>query len=227
MQKYHGCRIKLKTEFEKKGWLVEENMNSNIELRAKTPSRTVINVYKNGTVQTQGKENEQDKIYLNEILNIDSMTKEYTDENNNKVFIVHGHDHVSREELENILYRWNLKPVVSMKEVAGGNSILENLFDHIQQCAFGIVLLTPDDSAYSKQEGEGYTQDRARQNVILEMGMILGLMGKSKVMILRKTNTEVPSDMHGIIYTPYKDNVTEAKDKLRQELKHAGLIIED
>ena len=39
--------------------------------------------------------------------------------------------------------------------------------------SFRIVLLTPDDVGYSKSDGDAQAKPRARQNVILEMGMLL------------------------------------------------------
>ena len=62
---------------------------------------------------------------------------------------------------------------------------------------FGIVLLTPDDMGNAQKDGELHRQPRARQNVVLEMGMVLAALGRSNVAILRKGHLETPSDAQG------------------------------
>jgi predicted nucleotide-binding protein len=66
---------------------------------------------------------------------------------------------------------------------------------------------------------------RARQNVILEFGYFMGLLGREKVCCLYKADVELPSDMHGIVYLLFKDSVDEAKDMIIKELKAAGYTI--
>ena len=59
--------------------------------------------------------------------------------------------------------------------------------------AFAIILLTPDDVGYRKDNPDE-AQPRARQNVVLEMGMLLGGLTRKNVAILRKGHMEDPSD---------------------------------
>lgn len=91
---------------------------------------------------------------------------------------------------------------------------------------FGIVLLTPDDMGYAKTDSVTAAQPRARQNVILEMGMLISALSRGKVAILIKQNVETPSDAHGIIYIPFKNNVKETVPKLATQLKAAGYIFD-
>lgn len=63
---------------------------------------------------------------------------------------------------------------------------------------------------------------RARQNVVLEFGYFIGLLGRDKVCCLLKGDVERPSDMHGIVYISFKDSVEEARDMIIKELKEAG-----
>ena len=67
--------------------------------------------------------------------------------------------------------------------------------------------MTPDDRGYAKRDGETEIRDRARQNVILEMGMLLSSLTRGKVTILVKGHVELPSDAAGIIYIPFNDHV--------------------
>ena len=87
---------------------------------------------------------------------------------------------------------------------------------------FGIVLLTPDDMGYAKADGEGKVEPRARQNVVLEMGMLISALGRPNVAILKKGHIEIPSDAHGIIYISFNDHIREAVPRLVDRLRAAG-----
>jgi predicted nucleotide-binding protein len=90
------------------------------------------------------------------------------------------------------------------------------------QSAFGIVLLTPDDLAYLKGEKPEDAKPRARQNVIMEMGMLLASLTRKRCAILQKGFIEIPSNMGGVIVIPFNDHVKEAVPKLVQRLQEAG-----
>lgn len=215
---------KLNEQFKSYGWDTVIKKSSNISLCATTKNRTVINCYTNGTISTQGKNNQEDLDKLKTILNNDFATE---DDKNKKVFIVHGHDENSLNELQVILYKFGLNPVVNKERASQGKTLIESLIDDMRECVFGIVLLTPDDYGYSKKQGEDGKQPRARQNVLLEMGMLIGLLGRNKIAVLRKGEIENPTDISGVIYKSYNTNVKEIEDLLRKEFKTAGLNINE
>lgn len=95
------------------------------------------------------------------------------------------------------------------------------------QANFGIVLATPDDVGYAKDH-EDDKKFRARQNVVLELGMLLAKIGRSKVAILlsQADKMEKPSDIDGLIYIPFSNNVEEGKVSLAKELKRNGYTID-
>ncbi len=148
---------------------------------------------------------------------------------NKKVFLVHGHDSVSREQLELVLHKLGLDPFVLANTGGAGLTIIEALEKEIgpkdTQARFGIVLMTPDDTGYSKIDGETAAQPRARQNVVLEMGMLISALGRGNVAILKKGHLEVPSDANGILYIPYNDHVKETVPKLSDRLSKAGFVL--
>jgi len=142
-----------------------------------------------------------------------------------RVFIVHGHDKVARDQLELLLYKLDLKPYVLQDNDGETSTIIEALEKQIYEgSSFGIVLMTPDDFGYSKKNGEDSIEPRARQNVILEMGMVMAALGRKNMAILKKGNLEVPSDCDGIIRLEFNDDVADVKDQLEKRLKSAGLI---
>jgi len=148
---------------------------------------------------------------------------------NKKVFLVHGHDTTAREQLELVLHKLGLNPFVLANTGGGGLTIIEALEAEIgansNQARFGIVLMTPDDMGYSKEDGANSIQARARQNVVLEMGMLISAVGRGNVAILKKGYVEVPSDAQGILYIPFNDHVKETVPKLVDRLRAAGFVL--
>lgn len=143
-----------------------------------------------------------------------------------KVFVVYGHDESAREQLELILHRLGLEPFVLGNTSGSGLTIIESLEDEIATQAegnrFGIVLLTPDDMGFNREEDSSNAEPRARQNVVMEMGMLIAAFGRRRVAILKKGHVVVPSDASGIIYLPFNNHVRETAPKLCQRLGEAG-----
>ena len=147
-----------------------------------------------------------------------------------KVFVVHGHDQTSREQLELVLHKLGLDPFVLQNTGGAGLTIIEALEKEIgpnaAEVKFGIVLLTPDDFGYSKTDGADKAQPRARQNVVLEMGMLLSSIGRKNVAILKKGHVDVPSDAQGILYLGFNDHVKEVVPRLVDRLTSAGFVLD-
>jgi len=140
------------------------------------------------------------------------------------VFIVYGHDVDSRNQLELILHRMRLEPIILGNLAAAGDTIIEKLERYLGEhgdVGFACVLLTPDDEGFKagKAEEKKY---RARQNVVLELGMVLARLGRRRVAILHKQSIELPSDIAGLLYIPFTERVEEVKNRLFNELREAG-----
>jgi len=137
-----------------------------------------------------------------------------------KVFVVYGHDTTCRNELEVLLRRWKLEPVILDQLPSEGQTIIEKLESYTSDdIGFGVVLATPDDEGHKKGCPED-KQCRARQNVVLELGVLLAKLGRKRVAILMKGHEmERPSDIHGLIYLPFTDNlIDEVKVSLSKEM---------
>jgi predicted nucleotide-binding protein len=141
-----------------------------------------------------------------------------------KIFIVYGHDTVAREQLELLLRRLKLEPVILANMVAEGQTIIEMLEKHRSGVRYACVLLTPDDEGH-RMGHPGEKKPRARQNVVLELGMFLSTLGRKHVAILHKGDVELPSDIHGLVYIPFTNHVSEVKPRLAAELQEAGFHI--
>ncbi|WP_448258375.1 TIR domain-containing protein [Microbacterium aurum] len=199
------------------------------QIRAK--SGEVVNFFHTGTVQTQGKrtplldelqawkDGAQPELGVGEQVGIQP-----TPGPNKNVFVVYGHDAVATDALELLLRKMGLKPIILANLPAAGDTVIEKLERYLRQSGdvgYACVLLTPDDIGHVKSDASK-AQARARQNVILELGMVLANLGRKRVAILYQESVEKPSDIHGLLYLPFKDKIDEVKAKLFKELQAAG-----
>lgn len=145
-----------------------------------------------------------------------------------RVFIVYGHDVEAREQLELLLRRLRLEPIVLQNLPGGGDTIIEKL-EELTEADFACVLVTPDDEGRRKADAAngGPMKPRARQNVVLELGMVLARLGRHRVAILLKgKEIERPSDIDGLIYIQFDRHVQEVKNDLAANLQEAGFVIQ-
>ena len=173
----------------------------------------IVNVYDTGTVHCQGKKLDELQILFGKT--DQSVTVTAPSGVSNKVFVVYGHDNVSRTQLEAMLRRWRLEPLILDQLPSEGQTIIEKLENNTEKVGFAVVLVTPDDVGYrdGKEDEKAF---RARQNVVLELGILLHKLGRSRVAILMKDQKkmEKPSDIQGLIYLPFKDDLDKEAGKL-------------
>lgn len=139
---------------------------------------------------------------------------------NNKVFIIHGHDEARLRELENILNDFDLEPVILKNEIDNGKTVIEKLEDYGKECGFAFAIITPDDIVYNKDK----KVFQARPNVLYELGWFMGRYGRSKVRLLCKFGTALPSDLSGIVNIEYNDKLEEVYRKIKTDLETAGIL---
>jgi predicted nucleotide-binding protein len=136
----------------------------------------------------------------------------------NKVFIVHGHDDIAKEQVEHFIRKVSLEPIIIGNEASGGRTIIEKIEEYSDDIGFGIAIYTPCD-----ETAEG--RFRARQNVVLEHGYLMGKLGREKVCALVKGEVEKPSDISGIVYISMNEKPA-WEIALIKELKKAGYDVD-
>lgn len=188
---------------------------------------TCIDRYDSGKVVVRGKatpiKSEANRVFVGELPSSQQVsdTSPAPAARLRPVFIVYGHDTSAREQLELLLHRLGVKPIVLQNVPATGDTIIEKL-ETLTYADFACVLLTPDDEGYP-QGRLGEKKFRARQNVVLELGMVLAKLGRRRVAVLVKgSDLERPSDIDGLIYLHFKERVDEVKDRLAASLQEAG-----
>lgn len=141
-----------------------------------------------------------------------------------KIFIVHGHDDALKNEVQLLLTRLGLEPIVLHEQINRGQNIIDK-FEKNADVGFAIVLYTPCDIGRSNTKTEQENQPRARQNVIFEHGYFVAKLGKENVFTLRKDNVEIPSDLNGNLYETY-DIPGAWKHRIARELQSSGYEID-
>ena len=87
-----------------------------------------------------------------------------------------------------------------------------------------MVILSPDDIAHAKDAPTAQEQ-RARQNVIFEMGFFVGRLGRKHTFALVRGDVTRPSDIDGLLYISM-DEGGAWRMKLVGELKDAGMDVD-
>ena len=139
-----------------------------------------------------------------------------------KVFIVHGHDNESKQEIARFLEKLGFEAIILHEQADDGKTIIEKIETYADEVSFGIVLYTECDIGRAKTDPVTQDKYRARQNVVFEHGYLIGKLGREKVCALIKGDIETPSDMSGIVYTNM-DSDGAWKLQLSKNMKAIGL----
>jgi predicted nucleotide-binding protein len=208
----------------------EADLNSGAGVQFRLAEGPILNVYKSGKCVPAGKRQELLQPILDKDdgrgLPIAAKKVAVAAPENRKVFVVYGHDKKALKETEGMLLRWGLEPLILDQLPSGGKTIIEKLEHYREDVGFAVVIATPDDEGRETDKEELLL--RARQNVVLELGMMLAVMGRAKVAILMKSdvNMEKPSDIQGLIYIPWKESVADGAVLLAKEMHSQGITID-
>lgn len=189
-------------------------------------SGEIVNVFDSGNVTPQGKNPGR----VRELLGMDSTAaaaEAVPAKVSRRVFVVYGHDGNSRTQLEAMLRRWDLDPLILDQLPSEGQTLIEKLEKYTDaDVSFAVVLATPDDEGNPIGKADEKNL-RARQNVVLELGLLLAKLGRAKVAILLKNQEKMerPSDIQGLVYLPFTDDVAETKVQLAKEMEKQGVAI--
>lgn len=143
-----------------------------------------------------------------------------TAKSSRKVFVVHGHDNETKQSVARFLEKLGLEAIILHEQSNRGLTLIEK-FEQNADVAYAVVLMTPDDVGAAKADANSL-RDRARQNVVLELGYFMGTLGRKNVAALNRGDIERPSDYDGVVYIEY-DPSDGWKLFLAKELKEAGL----
>lgn len=119
---------------------------------------------------------------------------------------------------------WNESPEFKM-----GQSVLESLMNAKGRYDFAIMVLNPDD----KIESRGIAQKATRDNVLFELGLFMGWLGRDRTFFVYNSGEDlkIPADLKGINCAVYKTksdsleaDLGKAIDKIRDRMAELGAL---
>lgn len=138
------------------------------------------------------------------------------------VFVVHGHDHELKHIVLRVLEREGIKAIALDEQPNRGQTIIEKL-EAFGEPDYAIILMSPDDLGCAKRNTRRILQPRARQNVILELGILMGTIGRRNICVVRKGDIEWPSDLSGVLHID-GDDPDGLRLRLLTELREVGIL---
>lgn len=139
------------------------------------------------------------------------------------VFVVHGRDERRELQVARLLTNAGLRVTVLHEVPNRGRTVIEKLEQEAINAAFAVVLLTGDDEARLNASAEPLRR-RARQNVVLELGYFLALLGRKRVCALHESDVVLPSDYDGVLYLSFDSDSW--KGSLLREIADVGLKVD-
>lgn len=112
--------------------IVEEKDAGNSK-QLRLSNGAIINCFRTGTHNVQGKNQQQVKDILDGKAVIGGR----------KVFVVYGHDEIARTQLEAMLRRWDLDPIILDQQASSGQTIIENWKNTVQMLVMPLFWQHP------------------------------------------------------------------------------------
>jgi len=112
-----------------------------------------------------------------------------------------------------------------------GHGYLETLVNSLERFDFAILILTADDLVTSRE----VTKQAPRDNVMFELGLFMGRLGRSRVFVVndKAEGVKLPSDLAGVTLASYSGDRTDgnliaavspACTRIRQAIRDLGLF---
>ncbi len=143
-----------------------------------------------------------------------------------RIFVIHGSDEDMKQATIGALGKLGLAPVLMREQPSQGRKIVEKFADYTD-VSFAVVLLSPDDFTYAKNDQPAKRKLRPAQDVVFELGFFLGRLGKDHVLVFYREfeNFEVPTDFEGVRFTAFDDRDS-WKLSLIRELTACGYSVD-
>ena len=158
----------------------------------------------------------------------DSPIDDLTAEQKDKVFIAHG-----RNDRDALLLQKFLRSQLEIDAFVfddlpdKGRTIIEQLEFIKDRVWYAFAIATAEDSgclgtgvSMIKHMFKGSPRNRARQNVVFELGLFIGALGRENVCCLLQENiADKPSDIDGILYKSFSKSVEEKFHEIEREIQ--------
>jgi predicted nucleotide-binding protein len=125
----------------------EQRLPNKSGLQIRLSNGAIVNCFDNGTVSFQGKNRDDVEKVIDARRSASGAAAP-----SSKVFVVYGHDQNARDQLEAMLRRWELDPVIFDQLPSEGATLIEKLENYVLNAGFAVVLATPDDVGYPRNK---------------------------------------------------------------------------
>ena len=100
------------------------------------------------------------------------------------------------------------------------STTIESLMGLAQEADFAVLILTADDMTVSR----GKKKPSPRDNVVFELGLLMGALGRDRVLILKpqKVDLRIPTDLLGVTWLDYRKS---GPGTLKKKLKGPSAAI--
>lgn len=105
-----------------------------------------------------------------------------------------------------------------------GDYTLDSLVEQAHRCDFAVLVATPDDI----RDSRGHSAAVPRDNVILEFGLFVGVLGRTRTYVLATNGALLPTDTLGLTRLSYHEQtnpraaVAEAAEQVRSRISSMG-----
>lgn len=157
----------------------------------------------------------EDLEYVFEVRSHSELGKPVEVSRPDRVFISHGTSNDWREVQDYIEKDLQIQTLELAQEPNRGRTILQKLDEESNRCSYAVIVMTGDDDI-------GHDRPRARENVMHEIGYFQGRYGLKNICLLYEEGTNIPSNIHGLVYIPFPKGLVRATfGALVRELKTA------
>lgn len=131
-----------------------------------------------------------------------------------KLMLIHGRS-PDRDTLKRYLLDHVRRVIVLADEYSPSQPIPIKFERYAASVDGAIALVTPDDTGGLADGAEALTY-RARENVWIEVGWFWGRRGRTKLLLLRKGDATIPSDLGNVEHYQYSDSPLEREPEIRR-----------
>lgn len=113
------------------------------------------------------------------------------------------------------------KPVRWWDAFPAGGYTLESLLDTCRKVDAAVFILTAEDRTWSR----GKQSKSPRDNLVFELGMFMGMVGRQRTLVLTEPRAKLPTDIEGWSYLKFnKNDVEGARDKIASHFRNNVLF---
>jgi predicted nucleotide-binding protein len=135
--------------------------------------------------------------------------RNYSIKNKSRVFLGYAYNSNIKNEIKRFLAKLDIEIYAPDEFVNAGQTTYEKFLENASNIDLAIFILTEQNNK------------SVRDNVIFELGFLLGKLGRNRVILLTEGNTSIPSDLMGMRY--FQTQNIDWKKELLKQFDFAGI----